>query len=63
MLNDFLPGIVSVAILASAFAFAFVSDMRRIRRLRPSKNPATQIYASKQVETRGTTLAKSANSY
>jgi hypothetical protein len=32
MLNDFIPAIISIAILVSAFLYAFVSDMRRIRR-------------------------------
>jgi hypothetical protein len=31
MLNDFLPAIVSIGILAGAFLFAWISDVRRIR--------------------------------
>jgi len=34
MLNDFLPAITSIAILAGAFLYAWVSDVRRIRRHR-----------------------------
>ena len=34
MLNDFIPAIISIAILVSAFLYAFVSDMRRGRRRR-----------------------------
>lgn len=34
MLNEFIPAIVSIAVLVSAFLFAFVSDMRRVRRHR-----------------------------
>jgi hypothetical protein len=32
MLNDFLPAIVSVGILAGAFLFVWSSDVRRTRR-------------------------------
>ena len=33
MLNEFLPVIVSLGILAGAFLFAWISDVRRIQRL------------------------------
>lgn len=32
MLNDFLPGIVSIGILAAAFLFVWTSDVRRLNR-------------------------------
>jgi hypothetical protein len=35
MLNDFLPAITSIATLAATFLYAWVSDIRRIRRLSP----------------------------
>jgi hypothetical protein len=35
MLNDFLPAIISVAILVAVFLYAWISDLRRIRRLSP----------------------------
>jgi hypothetical protein len=30
MLNDFLPAIIAIAILAAAFLYAWISDIRRI---------------------------------
>ena len=33
MLNEFLPAIVSLGVLAGAFLFAWISDVRRIQRL------------------------------
>jgi hypothetical protein len=35
MLNDFLPAIISVAILVAVFLYAWISDLRRVRRLSP----------------------------
>ncbi|MGA3045681.1 MAG: hypothetical protein ABSD67_03620 [Terracidiphilus sp.] len=32
MLNEFIPAIVSIAVLVCVFLFAFIADMRRIRR-------------------------------
>ena len=33
MWNEFLPAIISLGILAGAFLFAWISDVRRIQRL------------------------------
>jgi hypothetical protein len=40
MMNDFLPGIVSVAVLTGVFIFACMSDVRRLRRLEAKRPPA-----------------------
>jgi hypothetical protein len=42
MLSDFLPAIVTVAILAGAFLFVWSSDVRKTRRLEaPDPAPAS----------------------
>jgi hypothetical protein len=42
MLTDFLPAIVTVAILAGAFIFVWSSDVRKTRRLEaPDPAPAS----------------------
>jgi hypothetical protein len=43
MLNDFLPAIVSVSILVSVFLFAWISDVRRIRRLNAPELMQTRV--------------------
>ena len=43
MLNDFLPAIVSVGILAGVFLFAWISDVRRIRRLNAPERMQTRV--------------------
>jgi hypothetical protein len=55
MLNDFLPAIVSVAILAGAFLFVWSSDVRRTRRsdvpepLQPSVDPIIDTEGDEQL--------------
>lgn len=54
MLNDFLPAIISVAILAGAFLFVWSSDVRRARRvdvpepLQPSVDPVIDMEGGEQ---------------
>jgi hypothetical protein len=43
MLNDFLPAIVSVGILAAVFLFAWISDVRRIQRLNAPELMQTRV--------------------
>ena len=43
MLIDFLPAIVSVSILVSVFLFAWISDVRRIRRLNAPELMQTRV--------------------
>jgi hypothetical protein len=42
MLNDFLPAIVSVDILAAFFLYAWISDIRRIRHFNAAKTRANE---------------------
>lgn len=57
MLNDFLPAIVSVAILAGAFLFVWSSDVRRTRRievpepLHASVDPVIDMEGGEQLST------------
>jgi hypothetical protein len=46
MLTDFLPAIISIAILAGAFLCACVSDLSRIRRLRVHQHAQTKVEAA-----------------
>jgi hypothetical protein len=50
MLNDFLPAIISVAILIAVFLYAWISDMRRIRRLRPRERVQTEFHRRAETE-------------
>ena len=43
MSTDFLPAIISVAVLAGAFLWACVSDLRRIWRLRVPQHARTEV--------------------
>lgn len=49
-MNDFFPAIVSVAILASVFLFAFLSDLRRMRQLRAPKRPWLRARSDEEIE-------------
>jgi hypothetical protein len=50
MLNDFLPAIVSVGILAGAFLFAWISDVRRIQRLNAPELMQTRVLSEIESE-------------
>jgi hypothetical protein len=46
MLNDFLPAIVSVGILAAFFLYAWISDIRRIRHFNAAKLEPTRLQST-----------------
>ena len=46
MLNDFLPTIVSVGILAAFFLYAWISDIRRIRHFNAAKLEQTRLQST-----------------
>jgi hypothetical protein len=46
MLNDFLPAIVSVGILAAFFFYAWISDIRRIRHFNGAKLEQTRLQST-----------------
>jgi hypothetical protein len=56
MLNDFLPAIISVAILVGAVLFGWISDLPRVRRygrpefVRTKSQPKIKIESGKPVE-------------
>jgi len=50
MLHDFLPAIVSIGILAGAFLFAWISDVRRIRRFHVPELMQTRVDATIEIE-------------
>jgi len=53
MLNDFLPAITSIAILAAAFLYAWISDVRRIRRHRLPDSLSCPVVVSPSPRTTG----------
>jgi hypothetical protein len=53
MLNDFLPAVTSIAILAAAFLYAWISDVRRIRRHRLPDSLSCPVVMSPSPRTTG----------
>jgi hypothetical protein len=52
MLHDFLPAIVSIGILTGAFLFAWISDVRRIRRFHVPELVQTGVHSTIEIESR-----------
>ena len=52
MLHDFLPAIVSIGILAGALLFAWISDVRRIRRFHVPEIVQTRAHSTIEIESR-----------
>jgi hypothetical protein len=50
MLNDFLPAMVSVGVLAGAFLFVWISDVRRMRRLEAPEFVETTVPSMLEIE-------------
>jgi hypothetical protein len=50
MLNDFLPAMVSVGVLACAFLFVWISDVRRMRRLEAPEFVETTVPSMLEIE-------------
>jgi Flp pilus assembly protein TadB len=53
MLNDCLPAIVSVGILAGAFLFVWISDVRRMRRFNVHEQAQTRVLSMIEIESSG----------
>jgi hypothetical protein len=49
-MNDFVPVIVSVGFLSTVFLFAYVCDVRRVRRQKEAKRQPAQIRSLERKE-------------